>query len=228
MLEQAEQGLTDECREPPRPRAAPPLYPSAATQAFFDETRFTGLDLPTDVQATRAAARAALAVFADPGPDDRLDLRTAAADASRPASRPRSSTAATSSSWSWPRPSPRHCPARTPSFRPSAVCTSSIRPPDCGQHPRRPCTRERADCLARKGDKAGAARERAAAERLRPTTVLDHFLAGYEAYRRQDWKTALEEFETVAADAARPFLGALPVGRSRRSRPISPAWPSSA
>ena len=40
-------------------------------------------------------------------------------------------------------------------------------------------------------------RERAAAERLRPTTVLDHFLAGYDGYRRQDWKTALEEFETV-------------------------------
>src|SRR4029077_13029122 len=57
--------------------------------------------------------------------------------------------------------------------------------------------RARAECLAGKGDAAGAARERAAAERLRPTTVLDHFLAGYDGYRRQDWMTALEEFETV-------------------------------
>ena len=57
--------------------------------------------------------------------------------------------------------------------------------------------RQRAECLARKGDEAGAVRERAAAGRLQPTTVLDHFLAGHEAYRRQDWKTALAEFETV-------------------------------
>ena len=55
----------------------------------------------------------------------------------------------------------------------------------------------RADCLAQKGDKAGAARERAAAERLRPTTALDHFLAGYEAYRQQKWARALEEFDTT-------------------------------
>ena len=55
----------------------------------------------------------------------------------------------------------------------------------------------RAECFARKGDAASAARERAAAGRLRPTTVFDHFLAGREGYKRQDWKTALAEFETV-------------------------------
>ena len=57
--------------------------------------------------------------------------------------------------------------------------------------------RARATCFARKGDETSAARERAAADRLRPTTVLDHYLAGREAYKRQDWKTALSEFETV-------------------------------
>ena len=57
--------------------------------------------------------------------------------------------------------------------------------------------RERAECLARKGDKAGAASERTAAGRLRPTSVLDHFLAGRDGYRRRDWKTAIEEFDTA-------------------------------
>jgi tetratricopeptide (TPR) repeat protein len=36
-----------------------------------------------------------------------------------------------------------------------------------------------------------------AAERLRPATVLDHFLAGHEAYLQRNWKTALAEFDTV-------------------------------
>ena len=57
--------------------------------------------------------------------------------------------------------------------------------------------RARATCFARKGDETSAARERAAADRLRPTTVLDHYLAGREGYKRQDWKTALSEFEIV-------------------------------
>ena len=57
--------------------------------------------------------------------------------------------------------------------------------------------RERAACLERKGDNEGAVRERTAAESLRPTTVLDHFLAGREAYHRQNWRLAIAEFETV-------------------------------
>ena len=57
--------------------------------------------------------------------------------------------------------------------------------------------RARAECLTRKGDEAGADRERTAAGRLRPTTVLDHFLAGRESFRRQDWKRSLAELETV-------------------------------
>ena len=48
-------------RPEPGPRAAPSRSSELRNEAFFHETRFTGLDLPTDLQATRAAARAALA-----------------------------------------------------------------------------------------------------------------------------------------------------------------------
>ena len=55
----------------------------------------------------------------------------------------------------------------------------------------------RAACLARKGDAAGEARARAEAERLEPSTVFDHFLAGQERYQREAWSSAIEHFDAV-------------------------------
>ena len=195
MLEQAERGLRDEADQS-RNRERRRDFFRYRNEAFFHDTRFTGLDLPPDVPATRAAARAALAVFAGPGPGDAwsftplpptftrqeqveigdgcYELLLVLADAVAQA-----------------------MPGEDPVLQADRGLRILDQASGLRAQPTPTWHRARAECLAGKGDAAGAARERAAAERLRPTTVLDHFLAGHEGYRRQDWKTALEEFETV-------------------------------
>ena len=127
-----------------------------------------------------------------------LDLPAAPRARSPRRSRPRSARDATSCSWCWPRPSRSRCPARTRSSRPTVVWPSSIRRPASRAEPTRAyhvaaCGLPRPE--GRQGRASGAAR--AAAERLEPATVLDHFLEGRERYKRGDWSAARGQFNAV-------------------------------
>ena len=53
----------------------------------------------------------------------------------------------------------------------------------------------RAECLARKGDEAGADGERKAADAIPATDAFGRVLNGQELYRRQKWLAAIEEFD---------------------------------
>jgi serine/threonine protein kinase/predicted Zn-dependent protease len=195
LLEQSERKLAD-AAEKRRAQERQHDFVLHRDEAFLHESRFSNLDLPVDVSKTRAAARAALAVFALSGTGD---------------------------AWTFP-PLPRtltpHERAQIadecyelllvlaeavaealPGEDPVRQADRSLRILDQASglrsQPTRAWHRARAACLALKRDQDGAARERAAADRLRPATVLDHFLAGREGFQRQDWKTAFEEFEAV-------------------------------
>jgi eukaryotic-like serine/threonine-protein kinase len=68
---------------------------------------------------------------------------------------------------------------------------AELRPPTRYYHLRR------ADLLARRGDAAGAERERASASALQASSAIDHFLSGKEQYKRKDWAAALSQFDEV-------------------------------
>jgi tetratricopeptide (TPR) repeat protein/tRNA A-37 threonylcarbamoyl transferase component Bud32 len=164
--------------------------------AYVREIGYSGIDLPMDVQQTRKALSAALEVFAVPEPDER---------------------------WSFsalPRTLDPNEQAeiREDCYQLLLALAEAIALAQSGEdrvvqaerglktldqavglrsQPAPTYHRLRAECLARKGDAAAAERERHAADRLQPTTALDHFLAGHDAYKRRDWKTALEEFDTT-------------------------------
>ena len=53
----------------------------------------------------------------------------------------------------------------------------------------------KASCLARKGDQAGAARERVEAQRVRPETAFDYFLSGQQEFKRNRLPDAIQDFE---------------------------------
>ena len=69
---------------------------------------------------------------------------------------------------------------------------------------------------------AGEARELAEAERLRPTTALDHFLAGQERFQRRRLERGGARLRRRPAAPARSLLGAVPVGDLRRCRRSGP------
>jgi tetratricopeptide (TPR) repeat protein/tRNA A-37 threonylcarbamoyl transferase component Bud32 len=165
-------------------------------EAFFHETRFTGLDLPSDVQATRAAARAALAVFAQPGPGDSWTFTPLPRALSR-----QEQAEVRDGCYQLILVLAEAVAEVLPGEDPVVQADRGLRLLDQASGLRAEPTpawhRARALCLTRKGDATGAARAQAAADRLPPATVLDHFLAGRAAYRRQDWAGALAELETV-------------------------------
>ena len=196
MLEQAEKGLRDETdrrEDAERHRD----FVRRRDEAFFHETRFTGLDLPADVQATRAAVRAALAVVAESRPGDRWTFgpppRTLA---------PQDQAEIVEGCYELllvladavAEPLARRGPG--PPGR-AWLCPSSTRPPVSAPSPRRPTTASGPTASPAWATRPARRASGPQADRLRPTTVLDHFLAGREAYRRQDWKTALQELDTV-------------------------------
>ncbi len=168
-------------------------FPKLLSEALFQDTQFTGLDLPSNQEATRRAARAALSLFAAPD-----------------------SGAGRGS------PDPAHWALRSlpPSFSDAEQAevaegcyelllvlaeveitpdqgmrrldeAARLRPPTKAYHLRR------AACLARAGHGPAAEKERAEAERLEATTAFDHFLVGQERYKRQDYRAALPHFYTA-------------------------------
>jgi tetratricopeptide (TPR) repeat protein/tRNA A-37 threonylcarbamoyl transferase component Bud32 len=195
MLDQSEQKRLD-LDEERRAQDCLRTFVEHRNEALLHETRFTGLDMPADIQATRASAHTALSVFAQSRPDD---------------------------SWTflpWPRAfsQEEQAAVRDDCYQLLLVLAEAVGEVLPGENPKiqadrglrlldqasglraEPTSawhRARAVCLATKRDDAAAARARAAADVLRPTTVLDYFLAGRAAYRQQDPTRALAEFETV-------------------------------
>jgi tetratricopeptide (TPR) repeat protein/tRNA A-37 threonylcarbamoyl transferase component Bud32 len=165
-------------------------------EAIVRDVHFTGLDLPEDPVATRAAVRAALGVFAAPAEDAGLapgplpsfltgpereeiaagtyELMLILADAtSRPApgeDRTRQAERAL------------RVLDEAAAFHPAGSPAYHLR---------------RAACLARAGDREGASRQRAEAERLEPRTAFDHFLLGQEWYQRGVLGRAKQHFEAA-------------------------------
>jgi tetratricopeptide (TPR) repeat protein/tRNA A-37 threonylcarbamoyl transferase component Bud32 len=195
MLESAERGARDEA-DGRRDREWQRQFIEHRDAAFFSATRYTGADLPTDAQKTRAAARLALATFANPDVPDR---------------------------WTF-GPPPRTLPPQEQAeivdgcYQLLLVLAEAVTETLPGEDPVLQAERGlkildqasalraeptptyhrlRAVCLEGKRDGDGAKREQEAANRVQPTTVLDHFLVGHDAYKRRDWKTALEEFDTT-------------------------------
>ncbi len=194
MYEQADKGMrSDEAQR--RDGLRQQLFLDRRDEALFAETWFTGLALPAKVPATRAAARAALDVFGS-GPDGAWTLAPLPATFS-----PQEQAEIGDACYevllvlAGAVAAPQDGEDR--SVQADAALRILERAAALRPQPTPSLLRQRARCLAQKGDKAGSDRERAAADRLRPATVLDHFLAGHEAYLQRTWKTALAEFDTV-------------------------------
>jgi len=151
--------------------------------ALFHDTRFTGLDLTGNQDATRRAARAALELYAADGAGDSWSLRPLPASLTAPE---RAEIAEAcyelllilGEAEAMPQNGLRRLDQ-----------AARLRPPTRAYHLRR------AACLARTGDKPGADRERLAADAQKPVSAFDHFLAGQERFERQDFDGASQEFD---------------------------------
>jgi tetratricopeptide (TPR) repeat protein/tRNA A-37 threonylcarbamoyl transferase component Bud32 len=195
LLALAEQGLEAE-----RSRAGDGqrhrLFLQRRDEAFFHATRFTGLDLPANLQATRAAARAALGVFARAGPDDDWTL-PALPTTLGPQERADIGEGCYELLLILAEAVGQALPGEEPKAQADRGLQVLERAARLRDSPTRAYHMRRAACLARKGDRAGEAGAVAEAQRIEPATAHDHFLDGQESYRRGEWSAALEHFETV-------------------------------
>ena len=152
-------------------------------EALFHDTQFTGLELPGNLEATRASARKALAIFPSAAPptlpdraraevaEGRYELLLVLAEAE---ARPLGGE------------DPKVQAGRSLE---TLARAAALRPPTRAYHLRR------AACLDQAGDADGAARERVAADRLRPADAFDHLLSGQALYKRREWAAARLHFE---------------------------------
>ncbi len=153
-------------------------------EALFHDTQFTGLDLPSNQEATRRAARAALALYAVVGLGRFLGAGTAAVELVR-------SRAGRDRRWLLHAPPgdgrgrahARSGPA--PAGPGGSLAATHDGRTTCGGRPAWP------------GRATWRKPRRNAASRIsfKPTTAFDHFLIGQEAYKRQDWIGALRHFD---------------------------------
>ena len=183
-LEKIKRGLADQ-QAWEADRARYRQFLQRRNEALFHETRFTGLDLPGSLEATRKSAQAALEMFAEPRPD-----------------------------CAWiPRPLPPSLTPQEQAEVTEGchvlllILAEAMPQADQGLKALdgavkwHPATRayhlRRAACLARLGDVGGAERERGAAESLSPVTAFDQFLTGQERYERGRWDEALRHFDAA-------------------------------
>jgi tetratricopeptide (TPR) repeat protein len=152
--------------------------------ALFHDTRFTGLDLAGNSLAIRDAVMAALDAFAAPGSGETWSLR------SLPASLSDSDRAEVAE---------KCYELLLVLSQVEITADQGLRRLDQAARLRRAPTRayhlRRAACLARAGDVGAADREQRAAERLEPSTELDHYLAGKEQYQQGDLIAAIRHFD---------------------------------
>ncbi len=154
-------------------------FPRLLSEALFHDTQFTGLDLPSNQEATRRAARTALDLFAAPGSGDSWALRSLP-----PSFSPSEQAEVVEGCYELllvlaeVETTPEQGMRRLDE-------AARLRPSTKAYHLRR------AACLARAGNGPAAEKERGEAERLTATTAFDHFLVGQERYKRQDYRAAL-------------------------------------
>jgi tetratricopeptide (TPR) repeat protein/tRNA A-37 threonylcarbamoyl transferase component Bud32 len=195
LLSQVERGIAEDAARW-RDHQRYVLFLERRNEAFFQETRFTGLDLPANVQATRAATRAALDVFARAAVGDDWTLPPLPESLS-----PQEQAEIGAGCYELLLVLAEAVAEMLPGEDPIVQAERGLRILDQAARLRSEPTRayalRRAACLARKGDQAGEAKARAAARQLRPTTAHDHFLEGQEQYRRGAWLAARQHFDTA-------------------------------
>ncbi len=170
-------------RESDRARYAEFLH--LRSDALFHDTQFPGLDLLSNRDAARRAARAALKLYASDAAGDFWTLATPPPSLS---ARDQADVA-------------EGCYELILILAESeTTAEQSLRRLDQAARLRSPTRAyhlRRAASLMRAGDKAGADRERTAADGLKPSTAFDHFLAGQERFARKDFVEASKEFDAA-------------------------------
>jgi tetratricopeptide (TPR) repeat protein len=179
-FESREANLSREREEQDRLRR----FPKLLSEALFHDTQFTGLDLSTNKEATRRAARAALDLFAAPGSGDSWVLRPLLAKSQAERDEVVEGCYELLLVLAEAEIAPDQGMRRLDQ-------AARLRPPTKAFHLRK------AACLARAGAGPAAQKERGVAERLKATTAFDHFLVGQERYKRQDYRGALRDFQAA-------------------------------
>ena len=158
-------------------------------EALFRDTQFTGLMQPANLELTRHAAEAALGVFARAGGagDWTLgDLPAALSSEQQTEVKEGCYELLLALAETMASESPKHI-------------EHALRALDSADRLRPGHSRAfhmtKASCLARNGDQAGADRELALAQRLRPETAFDYFLSGQQEYKRKRFPDAIQDFE---------------------------------
>ena len=154
-------------------------------QAHFHDIQLNGLDLASNQDLTRRAARAALALYAAPGSGDSWALDAPSASLSAPEqAEVADGCYGLLLSLAEAEPTPEEGLRRLDE-------AAHLRPATMAWHLRR------AACLARAGRSAEAKREQDAADRTKPATAFDHFLVGQERYKRGDLSAAISAFSAA-------------------------------
>jgi eukaryotic-like serine/threonine-protein kinase len=155
------------------------------TKALVYDTQFAGLDLLSNLQETRRAAKAALYLYRAAGSAAAWSLGPLPASLS----------------------APEQDEVTDGCYELLLVLADAESTPDEGLHRldeaarMRPPTGayrlRRAACLDKAGQSSAAEQERIAAARLNPSTAFDYFLIGQERYKRGDWRTAFRHLSTA-------------------------------
>jgi tetratricopeptide (TPR) repeat protein len=198
LLEQARRGL-EEQKAWREDRARFDRFRQLRDEALLLDTDFTGLDLPSNVGATRQTARDALEIFAEKEP------RAGWALAPLPSSFSVQEQAEVTEGccelilvWAeaMARPLSHTEEAGRQASQALQILDLTAKLPPSAR-PTRAYHLRRAEFLTIEGDTAGAGGERAQADRLQPATAFDHFLYGHELYKRGRWTEAIDQFEAT-------------------------------
>jgi serine/threonine protein kinase/lipoprotein NlpI len=154
-------------------------------EASFHATQFTGLDVPTNQEATRRAALAALRAFA--GPFSRDSWTLGPLPPSLP-ERERAEVKEACYSLLLSLADVSEQPVQGLRYLEMAA---RLHGPDAAYH------LQRAACLIRAGDQPGAQRERREAEAIRPTTASEYFFVGRDLFKRGDPIAANRHFDSA-------------------------------
>ncbi len=184
-------------------RATRARFESLRDEVRFRTTQVAGFDRPANLQATRARAREALALFGVT-PDTGVLVVNPAHFTAREITALKGDAYELLFLWAEAEAQalagesgPRQAGRALRLLRRAA----ELRPPTRAYH------RRRAHYLALAGDEAGAARETSAADRIAPTSgsALDDFLLGVEYYQRRDLARAIDCFQQALGHDPRHF-----------------------
>jgi tetratricopeptide (TPR) repeat protein/tRNA A-37 threonylcarbamoyl transferase component Bud32 len=157
-------------------------------EALFHETRYNGLDPSISAAVTRRIAQEALGLFAAPGAGGMVNWTLAALPSSF---------------------SDRQCAEiKEGCYELLLILAEATDSPDQGLRlldraaqldptPRRAFFLRQATCMTRRGDAPGAEDARREAQRIQPSSALDHFLTGQERFNHFEPSTARQHFKAT-------------------------------